>query len=256
MKPLIVIVTCFLFSNLAAASSKLPLLMCVDHYPPLQIILPDQTVTGENVEVAKQFLKPFPVSLKFTADTPFQRCIKWMEEGKVDVMVGLLGSEKRFRDFHMLLYDDLTKKRFFIRKNTLEINKFEDIKGLNIASLRGVSQFQEFDNRQGFFNKVEVTTLDAAFGMLLKGRVDAVISTENYGEQLLAHNTKFAENIEKSELLISEGTKTYIAFSKRAMSAKKLDMAPFVSHAQELFDSGEFASIIVNYQKDNPKHYE
>lgn len=54
----IVCCTFIFFSTLHAyANKQRTLLLCVDHYPPLQIIQPNGQVTSENVEVAKAFAK-------------------------------------------------------------------------------------------------------------------------------------------------------------------------------------------------------
>ncbi|WP_448213422.1 substrate-binding periplasmic protein [Colwellia sp. MEBiC06753] len=230
-----------------------PVTMCVDHYPPLQIFTPNGNVTGENVEIAKQFFSKLDINLTFTVDTPFSRCIQMLKLGKVDVMVGLLESKQRREDFEMLLYDDLTHKRFFVHKDGPTINKFSDLKQLTIATLRGVKQFKAFDEEDKLFSKVEVSSTNAAFIMLAKGRVDAVITTDFYGEQWLAQSPEFASGIVKADFHITKDTQTYIAISKKSPLITSIDRLKAV--ANSMFESGEFAQIILNFQTEHPEYY-
>ena len=73
------------------------------------------------------------------------------------IMAGLVDSEERRKYFHMLLFDSSMFKSFFIRKGADPINKFEDLTGLLVATLRGVKHFKKFDEADNnYFNKVEV----------------------------------------------------------------------------------------------------
>ena len=242
--------------KICSATAQQKLIMCVDHYPPLQIIKDNGEVTGENVEVAKSFFTRTNIEISFTSDTPFNRCLNWLKKGRVDIMIEVLGAPERFESFEMLLYDDLTLKRFFIKKNGPPLKSFKDLYGLNVATLRGVKQFPKFDNSQGVFTKVEVSTLLSAFGMLYKGRVDTVLSTENYGEQILSSHPEYAKSITKSDYLEKGDTKTYIALSKASPRIKRIDIEKLKSLAKSMYEDGEFASLIIEYQRGYPQYYQ
>ena len=229
------------------------LVLCVDHYPPLQVI-EGERVTGENVEVVKRLANRLEIELTFTPDTPFVRCIEYLKSGEIDLMVGLLWSAKRDEYAHLFLYDDLTIKTFFRHRHSKEINRFEDLEGLNIAVLRGVKQFAKFDNAPlGFFNKIEVNTLPAAFGMLNKRRVDAVAVTDYYGLQVLDSNEEYKKNIVQAAYREQSGTQVYIALSRKSRFVNYLDQ--FQQHTKEMFDGGEFIQIIIDFQKSHPEYY-
>jgi len=246
----------FIYSSKACSleNNLNKLIMCVDNYPPLQVILADGEATGENVEVAKAFIKRLGMQVTFTGDTPFKRCIHWLKIGNVDLMVGLLDSELRQKDFHMYLYDDMTVKAFFTHKNGPKIKSFKDLKGLDIALLRGVQQSKEFDQApSGYFNKVEVGSLLAAFSMLEKGRIDAVVCTDYYGDAILKRTTAFAQTLVKSSYTMQQDTQVFIAVSKRSKVAvyhQKLEQL-----AKEMYDSNEFMKIILDFQYNYPQYY-
>lgn len=230
------------------------LTMCIDHYPPLQVVLEDGKATGENVEIGRAFLERLGYDIKFTTDIPFKRCLQWLKEGVVDLMVGLLDSEDRQRDYHMFLYDDYTVKGFFVNNAGLEIKAFEDLAGLNIAVVRGSRQFQEFDNAaEGYFNKVYVNTLPAAFGMLSRGRVDAVVCTDYYGENVIKSHPDFESKIRQAEYEVVNGTKVFIALSRKSKHANNL--SNFESLADQMFHAGEFKKMIDDFKTNNPQYY-
>jgi len=227
--------------------------MCVDHYPPLQVIT-DNMVTGENVEVTKQLVRKLGLELTFTSDTPFVRCLEYLKTGQVDLMAGLLRSEERAKFAHLFLYDDLTVKTFFRHRTGKEINRFEDLAGLNVAVLRGVRQFSKFDDAPlGFFNKIEVNTLPAAFGMLNKKRVDLVAATDYYGLQILNSNDVYKANIVQVAYREQSGTQVYIALSKKSPFVRQLEQ--FRHHAKQMFENGEFIKLIIDFQKSHPDFY-
>jgi polar amino acid transport system substrate-binding protein len=230
------------------------LTMCIDHYPPLQVILADGQATGENVEVAKAFIQRIGIELAFTENTPFKRCIELLKVGRVDIMVGILDSIQRQTDFHMYLYDDMTVKAFFTRKHGPQISSFSDLKGLNIALLRGVQQSKRFDQApRNLFNKIEVNSLLAAFSMLEVGRVDAVVCTDYYGEHILNRSTNLSSVIVKSTYTMSKDTPVFIALSKRSKFANY--HKKFKKLAKEMFESDEFTKIIFDFKYNHPQYY-
>lgn len=230
------------------------LTMCIDHYPPLQVVLEDGKATGRNVEITREFFRQMGYDLTFTTDIPFRRCLQWLKEGEVDLMSGLLGSPERHRDYHMFLYDDHTVKAFFVNKDSFKIENFNDLLGLNIAVVRGSKQFAAFDNAPSeMFTKTSVNTLAQAFGMLSKGRVDAVVCTDYYGDSIINNHPDYQGKLEKSQYQEINGTKVYIALSKNSKFAHEAQR--FNSRAVEMFLSGEFSEIIKSYREEHPEYY-
>jgi len=120
--------------------------------------------------------------------------------------------------------------------------------------LRGVQQSKEFDQApSGYFNKVEVGSLLAAFSMLEKGRIDAVVCTDYYGDAILKRTTAFAQTLVKSSYTMQQDTQVFIAVSKRSKVAvyhQKLEQL-----AKEMYDSNEFMKIILDFQYNYPQYY-
>lgn len=245
-----------LYSGISAAKPiDKTMTMCVDHYPPLQVIQANREATGENVEITKALVNKLGYTLDFTPDTPFLRCLLWLEDGKVDLVAGILDSPQRRKDFHLFLYDDLTIKTFFVKQGGIKINTFSDLQGLSIGVVRGVKQFAQFDDApKNFFSLVEVNTLPAAFGMLSMGRVDAVLATDYYGQHIVQQDPLMSATIVQTEFQVNQGTQVYIALSKKSVFAKYLN--DFKDTAEKMFSSGEFTQIIINFQNNYPEYYD
>ncbi len=245
---------CFSSSCFSGEVNQHKMIMCVDHYPPLQVIKPDQSVTGENVELTKEFVERMGLQLTFTDNTPFKRCLHLLKYGLVDIMAGLTDSSERREKFHMLLFDKSMLKAFFIRKGSHALDSFADLAGLSIASLRGARHFKKFDEaNESYFAKVEVNTLESAFRMLARERVDAVITTDYYGDYLLKHNKELSDKIIKAKYAYSDKTHTYIAISKKSHFAKQI--IQFEQVSKEMFDSGKFKQLIFEFRKKHPQYY-
>ncbi|BDX07878.1 hypothetical protein MACH26_33990 [Planctobacterium marinum] len=244
-----VVITAFCFP-LAAKDATSTLTMCIDHYPPLQVVLPNGAATGANVEVTRQFMQHLGYKLDFTADTPFKRCLQLLKEGEVDLMAGLLDSEQRQQDYHMFLYDDHTVKAFFINNNVDDITHFSDLAGLNIGVVQGTRQFEQFDEADStFFTRTYTDSLPIAFEMLAKGEVDAVVSTDYYGKNILARHPEYRETIRQSSYKVIDGTKVYIALSRQSEYA--VDASRMNQKAIEMFLSGEFETLTIEFQKNH-----
>ncbi|WP_390592020.1 substrate-binding periplasmic protein [Simiduia litorea] len=227
--------------------------MCIDHYPPMQVIGSNGEITGENVEVAKAVFARLGVVLRFTGDTPLKRCLMMLEGGFVDVMAGLLDSPERRQTLHMFLYSDSIEKSIYVRKGSRVISKFSDLENLTIGILRGAKQFRLLDQAPaGFFQLEEVSSLDQAFKMLVRERVDAVSAT-NYSADLVISKLGFSQVIEKSSFHVLDSSPTFISISKK--SALSTDIARVSEVIEDMYASGEFLRILSDFRNNNPQLY-
>lgn len=239
----------------SSASAELPasVTMCIDHYPPMQVIGPNGEITGENIEVTKALFARLGVALRFTGDTPLKRCLMMLESGLVDVMAGLLDSPERRQTLFMFLYSDSIEKSIYVRKGSRVISKFSDLESLTIGIMRGAKQFRLLDQApSGFFKVEEVSTLEQAFKMLVRERVDAVSAT-NYSADLVISELGFSQIIEKAPFQVVDSSPTYISISKKSPLSNDIDRLTLV--VDEMYESGEFLRILSDFRKNNPQLY-
>ena len=226
--------------------------MCVSHFPPYQIILPDQSPIGENIAATTHFFNKLGFTIHFTQNNSFWRCLGMLKAGKVDIMSGLLDGPARRKFSHLFVYGSLDKKSFYVKKNGPNINEFSDLKGLKVAVLKGVKQFKQFDNApNGYFEKVYVNDMSAAFRVLAAGKVDVVISTdfndlEKYKKNMTQEFKEFTVNLDGTSLL-------FIALSK---TSKVAHLAPkFTDLSEKMYKNNEFYKVISDFKIKHPEYY-
>lgn len=240
---------------LPALATEMPasVTMCIDHYPPFQVIGANGEVTGENIEVTKAVFQRLGIALHYTRDTPLKRCLMMLDLGLADVMTGLLDTPERRQSLHMMLYSDAIDKSIYIRKGARNIERFSDLENLTIGIMRGAKQFRLLDNApQGFFKVEELSSLELAFKMLVRGRVDVVSST-NYSADLAIKKLGFSELIEKASYEISDRSPTYISISKKSPLSNNIQSVSAV--VEDMYSSGEFVRILSEFQQRNPQWY-
>lgn len=239
-------------AKIAFADEKQSLTMCVSHFPPHQIVLPGQSPIGENIAATTYFFNKLGYEIHFTQDNSIWRCLGMLKAGKVDVMSGLLDAPER-RDFaHLLLYSSLNEKSFYINKNGPNINSFVDLKGLRVAVLKDIKQFEQFDNApDGYFEKVYVNDMAAAFRVLAAGKVDVIISTDS--NDLEKYQSASNNDIKKITVNLDDAALLYIALSKKskvAHLAKDFDQL-----SKKLYNNNEFEQVINDFKQQHPEHY-
>jgi len=229
-----------------------PLTMCISHYPPYQIVLPDQTPIGENIAATTHFFNKLGFTIRFTQNNSFWRCLGMLKAGKVDIMSGLLDAPERRKFAHLLAYSSLDKKSFYVKKNGPKIRKFSDLKGLKVAVLKEIKQFKQFDNApNGYFEKVYVNDMAAAFRVLVAGKVDVVVSTDFSDlDKFRKQNT---QEIEEITVNLDQTSLLFIGLSKKSKIAH---LAPKLSElSQEMYKNDEFNNIISEFKITYPEHY-
>ena len=226
--------------------------MCVAHYPPYQVALPGQIPIGENIVATTHLFNKLGFTVRFTENNSFWRCLGMLKAGKVDVMSGLLDAPER-RDFaHLFAYNSLEKKSFYVKKSGPKINGFSDLKGLKVAVLKGIKQFEKFDNAPSdYLEKVYVNDMPAAFRVLAAGKVDVVISTDF--SDLDKFRAQMTEEIEEIEIKLDKASLLFIALSKKSKMAY---LAPrFEKLSKEMYKNNEFNNVINEFKVKHPEYY-
>ena len=80
---------------LAAHRAKPTLQWCLHHLPPRHSYLPGKTPSGPMVDMMQELATASGFTLTFSPPTPTSRCLKLLEQGKTDLMMGLVFTEAR-----------------------------------------------------------------------------------------------------------------------------------------------------------------
>jgi len=250
----LIIISSAVQSDPFSSIEKPSLTMCVSHYPPYQIVLPSQIPIGENIAATTHLFHKLGFTIRYTQNNSFWRCLAMLKAGKVDIMSGLLDSVERRVFAHLFVYSSLNKKSFIVNKNSPNISSFSDLEGLKVAVMRGMKQFKQFDNApDGYFHKVYVNDLDAAFRVLLAGKVDVFISTDFNDLDKVKNQLKATEEIKEIIVTLDDSSLLFTGLSKKSKVAY---LAPKITElSKTLYKNGKFKKVINEFKIKHPEHY-
>lgn len=182
-------------TSLFAAQPELE--WCLDHLPPRQNYLPNQQPSGPVVDMMQQLAKQSGFVLKFSPPTPVARCLKLMQQGKTDLMAGLLWSEQREQFILLLPFDEARPDALFRANNQQPIENMAALNGKTVA-LAADRHYRKnlMQVLQQHQLKVKtVPNLEQALALLHYGDVDLVVGPQHITLNLLKNNPRLAENI-------------------------------------------------------------
>ncbi len=140
--------------------------------------------SGIYVDILRAVAAEAGLALDFI-ETPYVRGFPMMRGGEADIMMGPNRTPEREK---YLLYLDpplpAEPKAFVTRAQGPRITRYEDLRGLRIATLRGARYADRFD-ADATLEKVPAADYDAALRLLGGERVDAVIMPEQQARWLL-----------------------------------------------------------------------
>lgn len=189
---------------------------CVDHYPPYhEYDSMSGQWTGMNIEILRQVARKAELDLRFTGDTPFNRCLQMMKEGTVDVMAGLLKDESRAEYMELIQYRDYSNKLFLTASPDLRVSSYSDLENLQIGTLLGHKYFDRFDNENVLFTKVAVPQAENLLAMLVRRRIDAAIMSESHWLGLKKDQKETTEKVRVLDYAFESTNPVYIGLSKK-----------------------------------------
>lgn len=187
--------SCSIFVGQTAASPP-ELEWCLDHFPPRQHYVAGHPPSGPMVEMMQKLAKQSGFTLKFSPPTPTARCLKLMEQGKTDLMAGLMWSEQREQYMLLLPYDEARPETLFVHKD-LQIKDENALQNLQIALVKTRSYSKALLTLLAQ-HQVKIRTVDdleQAMAMLHFKQVDAVAGPFHITERLLSQNPRLRNNI-------------------------------------------------------------
>lgn len=171
---------------------------CLDHLPPRQNYLPNQQPSGPVVDMMQQLAKQSGFILKFSPPTPAARCLKLMQQGKTDLMAGLLWSEQREQFILLLPFDEARPDALFHHNQQPEpLDNMAALNGKTIAVAADRRYRKDFMQllQQHQLKVKAVPDLEQALALLHYGDVDLMVGPQHITMNLLKNNPRLAENI-------------------------------------------------------------
>ncbi len=215
------------------------------HIDPPSIYLKDGQFAGHNVDVANMLVNAINKKAAFVY-CPFARCLTMLKDGQADMMIALNKTEERQnyisyleQPFHSLI----TPVKFYSSKHkNINVEKYEDLQGLNIGVLRGASYFKRFDNDESL-KKVYITTHRQLIDLLVKGRIDTFLGREISIKHQVSPQI-YTEELKEMSYVYSKENDFYIGISQKSKFNEQVNYLSKV--LDELLASGAIAEL------DNP----
>jgi len=231
----------------SAYAGELPVFkVCLDHFPPRQVLISGEPPRGQNVEIAKALGKLAGFTPLFSENVSFKRCLTHMREGTADLMIGLVETSTRSRYMAFVPYMKESKKRFFsLSSNNIDINNLSDLDGLHIAVVEGFSYTEKIKVLLTKTEFTEVSTLKKAFSLAARQKVDAVFASEYVDIELDASVVNAPVFVASSYALHAKFDAN-IAVSKKSAAVKHISK---LSHAAEQLNERGIIDAIINQSK-------
>jgi len=215
------------------------------HWPPWKIT-EGKRIEGIDADIVRAIGKQLDVSVTFTV-CPWPRCIDMAKQGDVDLITSFGRTPSREEFVHYLGPPYITEQVvFYLRKDhALMVEKYGDLGGKKIGTIKGSSYFPEFDNDQSL-DKTALNMEPQLFEMLSTGRIDLFIGYETVIDYLLAIEG-FEGKFKKSVFRVGDRG-SYIAMPKRSKALKwRTEITSLIT---EMVSRGEINRIIDDFLKD------
>ena len=185
-----------LLLSLKALAATVELEWCLDHFPPRHSYLPGQQPSGPMVDMMQKLAAHSGFTLKFSPPTPTTRCLKLMQQGKTDIMTGLMWSEQREQYMLLLPFDQAKSEILFVHKEQ-QIQDQASLENRQIAVIKNrrysKALLAMLEQQQVKMRTVE--DLEQAMAMLHFKQVDAVAGPLHITERILKSNPRLQSSI-------------------------------------------------------------
>ena len=200
------------------ASPALPELeWCLHHLPPRHSYLPGTAPTGPMVDLMQALAKASGFVLKFSPPTPPGRCMKLLEQGKTDLMMGLVYTEQRAAAYFMAPFDEVRMTSLFVAPHSPVLQSPQDLRGRILVLTKDRVYPAAFFQRlhQLGVRVIWGKDLESALALLLYQQAELYAGPLHFTELELKKNPRFAAiRLNTWQLPVDAGQYTYLAMSR------------------------------------------
>lgn len=189
------------------------LVWCLDHFPRFHHYDDVAEPYGPSVDVMQELAKRAGFKLVFAPRTATARCIRLLADGQADLMTNLKYSAERDAVMHLLPYNQTVPESLFFRTtDKRQMSQEQQLSQLTLVRIRGymysagVMSFFQRHPRQ----TVEVDSIEAGLEMVLRSRVDALISPTISTSVAIDSISSYQQKFRRAELDISRSQNGYI----------------------------------------------
>lgn len=231
-----------LLITISVTISSRDITLATDVWEPFRI-QENSSLTGIDIEIIQLLEKELDLNIKIV-QKPWARCLKSMESGSVDMMIGLAYTEDRAK---YIEYIDLAyyrvKPAFFQLKNKTKISNYKDLSNKKIGYVNGSSYFKEFDNDLTL-EKVALPQEKMLITMLLRNSIDLFIGSDIQVKYEL-NKKKLSNRIIETAYSPDHQIDLYIGISKKSDLIDKKDIIE--EAISKIINDGKVDEIVQGY---------
>ncbi len=250
---LIPILTAILSRPAAAAGCVLRVGYSID--PPWTFNGADGLAHGTDPDLTREALRLMQCEGQFI-QLPWARAVKQIEEGKIDLLPGLIKTEKR--ELFAYFSSPLQKSRVYLFVRNALVSRYS-LKSINDFAhadfLFGVEfganfgqYYENIVSDQNFSRRtIPFASMTEAWRMMGAGRLDALISDETTALRAI-HDLAITDKVVRTDILISDSP-SRVGFSRK--TADLALVAKFDRAVEEMIRNGSYTRIL---ESDLPCH--
>lgn len=181
---------------------------CLDYTPYTEDDTGGKNWNGRNIETLYVMTQKLGVHLDMSMRAPFARCMRLLEQGRIDIIAGLIYTEERDQKLLLIPYSEKTQLAIFYLKSritpvTLDYLSLSDTIGVHLAfaipeNLKDTALMEHIS---------PIPSVGTGLQMLLKKRLTGVLSGLDNGTQIISEYDDFKDQFDYT-LLDNSGNKS------------------------------------------------
>jgi len=172
---------------------------------------------GEDIDLLIALAKRSNMQIEYIR-CPIARCLYLVKEGSADMVMQLKKTTDRLEDFIYLtpatFIQEFPLNFYLDNSSTNKIQNYEDLTGLKVGVIRGMSYFDKFDKDKDLI-KIKVNNREQLIGMLKKGRIDTFLDRDDAMLPIL-NRVNSVGAIKTAKFKFTNYVKSYLVISKKS----------------------------------------
>lgn len=214
-----------------------------DVWPPFRIEQ-GSGFSGIDVDLLKALSIRLGLRLRLSR-APWGRCLKMLETGAADAMIGLArrAEREKYIKYVPTSYYACAPRFYMLADRGVSVASYGDLEGMRVGYVAQSSYFEPFDS-DSTLHKYSVATERQLLELLLAGRVDVMVGTDCQVEYELAE-AELLSRVVAAAYRPDFHTRLYLGISKKSRFAQRI--ALFDSAIRDLLANGTIKRIRASY---------
>jgi ABC-type amino acid transport substrate-binding protein len=198
-----------------------PMLWCIDNLPPRHYYTTEQELIGSMIGFMQELANHLDAELHYTAPTPIARCLQKLEQGKVDIVTGLMLTPERKQQFLMFPYDNARPHSWFINRHY----PLSEVKMLRLTLIDTQIHAKEAAERfiAAGYQVNLVPDFDTALANLFFNQTDVLVGPEHITLKMIAQNGRYHNTLILAAQEYQQPIKAHLAINKQGRFSDQVE---------------------------------